>query len=89
MRFCTAPQREKQGCRDSRPEPREHLDVAMEGGKGPRESDEKVWKVRGKSGASRVRQVRQEGRFTMKATVTGEVKKEMKGKRPLQLKSRK
>lgn len=59
----------------------------MEERKGPRESEKKP--KRGNSGASRVMQVRQEERFTMKAVVSGEVKKEKNRKRPSELKSRK
>lgn len=55
---------------------REHLDLRIEGRKGPRESGKKVWKVTGKSGAPSVMLVRQEERFTVKAVVCGEVKKE-------------
>lgn len=44
--------------------------------RGPQESETKVWKVRGKLGASRVMEVRQEDMFKMKAVVSGEMRKD-------------
>ena len=61
---------------------RKHLVLGMEGRKGPRESEKKVWKVRGKSGASGVMQVRQEDMFKMKAVVDGEMREDKNWNRP-------
>lgn len=68
---------------------REHFELGMAGRKGPRESEKDAWKVRGKSEAFRVMQVRQEERLTVKAMVSGEVKKGKHRNRPLGLKSKK
>ena len=46
-----------------------YLVLAMRERRGPQESETKVWEVRGKSGASRVMEVRQEDKFKMKAVV--------------------
>ena len=53
-----------------------YLVLAMRERRGPQESETKVWEVRGKSGASRVMEVRQEDKFKMKAVVSGEMRKD-------------
>lgn len=53
-----------------------YLVLAVRERRGPQESETKVWNVRGKSGAFRAMEVREEDKFKMKAVVSGEMRKD-------------